>query len=495
MRRTICIILITGVTAATSAAHARQASATASEAASTACEHRIEESQCPFCTPGRIEQLGACREHGVPEALCVECRPFLKEAFIANGDWCSEHGTPESQCELCNPSLASAAGESPSAGAARRWQREPSATCSTSSTEVTLASPSIARTAGFEYAAIRESRLAREIERNAEVTYNANRYARLSSRASGVIVEVLKDLGDRVSAGEPIALIDSTELGTAKADLLQARELLSLREANATRETDLMDKGASTERDMLEAQTHRAEARIAVARARQRLRNLGLSDQKIDQVEKESDTSSMLEVVAPFSGTLVERTAVIGEVVDPRTMLFSIADTSTVWAMIDLIESDLAAVRAGQPVLLTIEGLSSRPFPGTLAWVSTQLDHRTRTIRARAELDNADGMLRAFMFGRATVVAGENRQAVTVPKSAVQWEGCCNVAFVRASEDGTRFKPARLTLGFDAGDRYEVLAGLSGGQTVVTRGSFVLKNEILKDSIGAGCCEVDYLAK
>lgn len=380
-------------------------------------------------------------------------------------------------------------------GAERRYEREPSPVCTTSTTEVKLASPAIARTAGLEYTQVRFTPLSRRIERNAEVVYDANRYARLSSRAPGVIVEVLRDLGDRVERGDAIAVIDSIELGSAKADLLQARELLSLWEANARREQMLTERGAGTEREVLEAQTRLAEARIAVSRARQRLRNLGLGDEQVARVEQEQDTSSRLSVVAPFPGTLVERSAVIGEVVTSSTMLFSVADTGVMWAMIDLTESDLAGARAGQDVLLTIEGLSLRPFPGKLTWISTQLDHKTRTIKARAELDNGAGRLKAYMFGRATVVAGDDREAITVPKSAVQWEGCCHVAFVRVDEAGTHFRPARLTLGFDAGGRYEVLAGLAGGETIVTRGSHVLKNEILKDAIGTGCCEVGHLAK
>ncbi|GEM_PF-1883040 len=69
------------------------------------CEHGIAEAKCPFCTPGLIESAGYCKEHEIAEALCVQCRPFLKAAFIAKGDWCAEHETPESQCLECNPDL------------------------------------------------------------------------------------------------------------------------------------------------------------------------------------------------------------------------------------------------------------------------------------------------------------------------------------------------------------------------------------------------------
>lgn len=377
----------------------------------------------------------------------------------------------------------------------RRAQRPPEVGCMTVNTIITLASPAIARTAGFEYAQIGTSDLSREIERNAEIAYDANRYARLSSRAPGVIVEVHMDLGDYVEKGDVVAMVDSMALGSAKADLLQSSELLALRQANAERERSLMEKGASTERALLEAQTHLAEARIAVSRARQQLRNLGLSNEEIARVAEENDTGSLLRITAPFDGTLVERAAVMGEVVDESDMLFAVASTGAMWAMIDLTERDLAMVRRGQDVVFRIDGIPNTEFPGRLTWISSQLDKKTRAIKARAELDNRDQVLKAFMFGRATISAGAGARAVTVPKSAVQWDGSCNIAFVRTSEDGTTYQPIQLALGFDAGDRYEVLSGLSGGETVVTGGSFVLKNELLKDSMGAGCCEVDHLDK
>lgn len=376
----------------------------------------------------------------------------------------------------------------------RRSQLPPQEGCTTVNTIITLATPSIARTAGIEYALVGTSDLRREIERNAEVVYDASKYARLSSRAGGVIIEVYKDLGDRVKKGDVIATVDSMALGSAKANLLQSSELLALWQANAEREESLMIKGVSTERALLEAQTHLAEARIAVSRAKQQLRNLGLSDEDIARSAKENDTGSLLRITAPFNGTLVEREAVMGEVVDENDMLFAVADTSVMWAMIDLTERDLSTVRKGQEVSFQIDGIPNRNFPGRLTWISTQLDKKTRAIKARTELDNGDGMLKAFMFGRATISAGAGAEAVTIPKAAVQWDGSCNIAFVRTSEDGTTFQPVQLTLGFDAGDHYEVLSGLSGGETIVTGGSFVLKNELLKDSMGAGCCEVDHLS-
>jgi cobalt-zinc-cadmium efflux system membrane fusion protein len=104
-------------------------------------------------------------------------------------------------------------------------------------------------------------------------------------------------------------------------------------------------------------------------------------------------------------------------------------------------------------------------------------------------LENKDGQLRANMFAQASISLRDRRQSLVVPKESVQWEGCCNVVFVKESE--TVFLPRKVHLGVATGTLYEVLSGIEEGEEVVTQGSFLLKTEILKGSIGAGCCEVD----
>lgn len=380
-------------------------------------------------------------------------------------------------------------------GADLRWQREPSMSCVTSSTPIALSSADAAVAAGFQFERVQSGPLHKALERNVELAYNKNRYARLSSRAGGVVAEVNKDLGESVRKGDVIAVVDSTDLGNAKAEFLQGLEMVKLWQANAQRERALLEKGAGIEREVLEAETKLAEARIALNKSRQLLRNLNLDASQIDDVEKNGDTSSLLGIAASFDGIVVERNAVIGEVVEPSKPLLAIADTNVMWAMADLAEADAAFVKTGQQASVAVDGLPGKSFNGKLTWISTEIDPKSRTLKARIELDNGSGLLRANMFGRARISAGDERVALTIPKDAVQWEGCCNVAFVKVNDAGTAFQPARLVLGFDAGDRYEVTQGLNPGDVVVTSGSFILKNEILKNSVGAGCCEVDHLKK
>jgi cobalt-zinc-cadmium efflux system membrane fusion protein len=158
------------------------------------------------------------------------------------------------------------------------------------------------------------------------------------------------------------------------------------------------------------------------------------------------------------------------------------------WALLDVYESEARFVRVGQPVVVSVQALPGETFAGTVTWVAPSLDPRTRTIKARAEIDNTGGLLKANMFGQARITVRDRTDEVTVPKSAVQWEGCCNVVFVKHSD--TVFQPYRVRLGMETDDAYVVEDGLPEGEQIVTQGSYLLKTEILKGSIGAGCCEV-----
>src|SRR5690606_31946263 len=138
-------------------------------------------------------------------------------------------------------------------------------------------------------------------------------------------------------------------------------------------------------------------------------------------------------------------------------------------------------VALDQPVTIELDGLPDAPIEGRIEWISTQIDPKTRTLKARVAVPNTDGRLRANMFGRARIVV-ERCEATVIPKSAVQWDGCCNVVFVRQSE--TIYKPAKVELGHEERDHVEVRAGIEPGQTVVTQGSFLLKTELMKGEIG-----------
>lgn len=456
---------------------------------------------------------GWCNGHSLPESVCTRCEGSLIQKFQDAGDWCKEHKLPETQCTKCHPEVAARwarlnpanmidnhnsggreATNSPSHapernGTARRAALLPSPTCRNSLTPVKLQSPEVVRTAGLQFKQIKEMPLTATIKRNAEVTYNLNRYARLSSRASGVVVDVLHDLGDAVTTGEPLTVIDSTELGSAKADYLQGLSSTQLWQQTAARQRSLADQGIGAKSEALEAENKLAEAQIAQSRARQRLRNLGIAEEDIESLERSQNTSSHLQLKSPFDGIIVERSAVSGEVVDTSMIVFAVANTQTMWAMIDLFEADVLDVELGQQIVFALDSLPGHTFTGKITWISAQLDPKTRTLKARAEIANETGLLRANTFGHAQIAIRHGERALFIPKEAIQWDGCCNTVFIKSNEEGTLFQPTPVRLGIDTDNDYEALSGVKAGDVLVTTGSYLLKTEILKGSIGAGCCD------
>ncbi len=480
-----------------------------SSAATVCDEHDVV--QCPFCFPSVIEEMGFCNGHGVPEAICTRCRNDLEAAFRAENDWCGGHDLPESQCELCNPgvldkwknfgtaeepsvtSLPTRDGIEVTTESTARIHRQPALNCTTEQSIIRLSSPAIADAAGLGFGSAEVAVLRKTLEAPAEMDYDARRHARLSPRAPGIVFEVRSDLGQQIQAGDVVVVVDSVALGSAKSALLQAVARVQLWERNSARENLLLEEKLTTEGDALEAEAKLVESRITLQAAEQRLRNLGLDEEQILEVREQGDTSSLLYLTAPFAGVVVGLEAVVGERADEQSVLVSIADTSRMWAMLDVDAGEIDKVAVGQPVLLTMDGHEDQVRGGLVTWISTRVDSRTRTIKVRAEFDNTDGSLRASGFGAGKIITRDDADAVLVPKAAVQWEGCCNIVFVRRSD--TEFVPRKVFLGYDTGEHYEVLSGLLGGESLVTQGSFLLKTELKKESIGAGCCEVDYLSQ
>jgi cobalt-zinc-cadmium efflux system membrane fusion protein len=284
------------------------------------------------------------------------------------------------------------------------------------------------------------------------------------------------------------------ELGQAKADYLAALPLVELWTETLARNRGLSERGLVAEKLILEAETELRRAKAETIKVGQRLRNLGLDRQQIAALDDEDEEErNLLKIIAPLDGTVVRRDAVAGEAIEPTSEIFAVADLAQVWVHLDVYEKDLPRLRVGQSVTFRVAGLAPAKFTGAVAWIDAEVNERTRTIRVRGELENTDGLLRAHMFGQGEIAVGEPHQSLVVPRDAVQWEGTSYVVFVQKQPDQPdQFEPRRVLIGRQDGDRFELpWADLRTGELVVTTGSFLLKTEIMKGSIGAGCCGDD----
>ena len=212
------------------------------------------------------------------------------------------------------------------------------------------------------------------------------------------------------------------------------------------------------------------------AQAITKLRYFDISDDQIAAIEKSRHATKTLRIDAPRDGTVVEKLAITGQMVDEGMKLYRIADLGMVWVQAQIFEQDLPFVRVGQEALVTLSYLPDREFRGRVAFVYPTVDEKTRTVHVRMEFHNPGYYLKPGMFATVALTAELTAQALLVPDSAVLRSGGEDTVFV--ARDHGHFEPRTVTLGpRDENDRYQILSGLREGERVVTSGQFMLDSE------------------
>jgi cobalt-zinc-cadmium efflux system membrane fusion protein len=193
---------------------------------------------------------------------------------------------------------------------------------------------------------------------------------------------------------------------------------------------------------------------------------------------------------------VLERDLGLGARVEPGDRALLLADTSVVWVETAIAERELEAVlerqrRGAVPAIVTVSAFPSRSFPGRLDRLGGTVDEATRTIRARVVVDNADGALRAGMFARVRLQLDGEGDALVVPAEAVLEDEGRPFLFVRATTPGDAeyFVRRAVRPGRNADGWVEILGGLEAGQAIVTKGAFLLKSDVLRAKMGAGCAD------
>jgi Cu(I)/Ag(I) efflux system membrane fusion protein len=253
-------------------------------------------------------------------------------------------------------------------------------------------------------------------------------------------------IGTRVTKGQPLMEIYSPSISSAAAEYVAT---ISSKTTGAT---------------------------VAYGRgSRQRLLNLDVPDAVITAMEKSGIVPIALEWSAPRDGVVLERTAIEGMRAQPGDVLFRVADTSVVWAVIDVAERDLGAVSIGQPVTVRARSYPGRAFAGKIGMIYPQLNKDTRTARIRIELSNPDFALLPDMYVDAEIDTGSPQAVLAVPESAVLDTGSRQAVFVEKGEG--RFEPRDVKLGHRGDGYVEIREGLAEGEPVVVAANFLIDAE------------------
>jgi cobalt-zinc-cadmium efflux system membrane fusion protein len=359
-----------------------------------------------------------------------------------------------------------------------------SATTTERSAKIHLSAAQLAA-AGIETTAVEWRTPEALIEATAEIEAAANRIARLGSRVVGRVTTLQVVVGDQVVAGDVVAVIDSPELGQAKAEYMASLAAADVARNTVERERLLFQDRITSEMEYQQAEAAAIRAEADREAAENRLHSLGVADNELASLRAERHYSSTIAIRSPLAGVVVARNATLGEVIQPADVLVEVMNLDRVWLLVDVYDTDLRGIRVGQAVSVTTRAYPDDTFEGTVDNIAPILDPVTRSIKVRVVLDNDDLRLKPGMFASVSITTqGDSARALSVPLTALQRSGNEFIVFV-AHDDGG-FEPRTVRVADPGTPWVAILEGLAEGDKVVSRGAFVLKSEMGKGERGQG---------
>lgn len=302
---------------------------------------------------------------------------------------------------------------------------------------------------------------------------------------AGRILKLLVKPGDTVTQGQPLFVVEATDMVQALNDyvsaltaLNKAKSQVRLADAAFSRATDLYKEKAYSLKDFQQAEANNVGARsdqqaaeTALEAARNRLRILGKTEAEIRSLDTTGKITADTVIPAPISGSVVQRKVGLGQYVtsgatDP---VFVIGDLGTVWLIANIREGDAQHVRVGQEVSFTILADEERSFSGKVSYLAPTVDATTRRLQVRADIDNHEGYLRPEMFASVDIFTKNEERFPAVPRNAVIYEGTTAHVWLVA-EDGSIRRRAVKT-GQASGALVQVVEGLRVGEKIVTKGA------------------------
>ena len=301
--------------------------------------------------------------------------------------------------------------------------------------------------------------------------------AQVVPRVPGRVLQVLVHVGDPVKRGQVLGILDSIDVGEARLTLRQARIQSDLAETEYRRVAPLVEEEVLPRKELARAEAERDKARAAVGTANERLRMLGVNP---DGTPAEGGVASSFPLIAPLSGVVLEKTAIVGELATADRSLFTVSDLSNIWVEGNLSDRQIGLVRIGASAEVTVDAYPGEVFRGKVTYLAGTLDPVTRTLLARVEIANRDLRLKPQMFARMAIATGETAPQLTVPAAAVilvQGEPSVFVA------DSGGFSPRPVEPGDAIGDRVAIRRGLAVGDRIAVSNVFDLKAKLLKSQI------------
>jgi Cu(I)/Ag(I) efflux system membrane fusion protein len=291
--------------------------------------------------------------------------------------------------------------------------------------------------------------LARTVRAVGIVDHDETLLTIVAVRSEGFIEDLfVNKTGQHVKQGEPLFRLYSPQIQLAQTDLIVA----------------MRAKGRPGE-----------DADRALQGAMQRLRNLGVPQNRIDEIRKTGMNPRTLDWPSPAEGDVIEKKIINGQRVMAGDELYRIADHSRVWLIADVAESDIAMIEVGMTATVSLRAMPSQPLEGKVTFIYPLLKPETRTVSVRIELANPENLMKPSMYADVVFHIGDEAAVAAVPDSSVIDSGSRQVVLIAKGEG--RFEPRAVKLGRRGGGYVEVLEGVSAGEEVVTSATFLIDAE------------------
>jgi Cu(I)/Ag(I) efflux system membrane fusion protein len=322
--------------------------------------------------------------------------------------------------------------------------------------EMVRLSPSEERALGVTYITVGRETLTKSVRTVGEILAAESRVAEVTPKIEGFVERLLVNTtGETVKKGQPLLALYSPLLVAAQEEFLTARQL-----------TTRVDSSA---------QEAWRGALATLSAARRRLAYWDISDEQVARLERTGEVTKTLTLVSPVSGIVLEKDVFEGRRVMPGERLYRLADLSEVWVEGEVFEQDLRLVRRGAQAHIEVAAYPGEHTMGRVSFVYPTVDIQSRTNRVRVTVANRDLRLKPGMFATIYFDAEVGRNVIAVPMAAVVVTGERNVVFVRDSVGV--LAPRDVVLGLRAGDRVQVLSGLTAGERIVSSANFLIDAE------------------
>ncbi len=309
------------------------------------------------------------------------------------------------------------------------------------------------------------------------IDFNEEMTLQVFTPYQGRILETFAKVGDEVKKGQVLFTIDSPDLLSAASSLIATSGVLQLTTRALNRLKTLYESRAVAQKDVEQAISDQQTAEGAHKAARDAVRIFGKTDAEIDAIIKERRADSTLVVKSPINGRITARNAAPGLFVQPGSAPapFSVADTSTMWMIANVAESDVSAIHVGQRVKVSVMSYPGKIFEGHISTISSNVDPNTHRMLVRSEIEDPDHELRSGMFARFSIVIGAPVRSPAVPLDGVVRQGDGTMT-VWVTIDRKRFTQRVVKIGDQKDGLRQIMEGLQPDELVATEGALFLSN-------------------